>query len=67
MIQHHHSPVESLYQYPTRRYEDLKAGISGQPRWRKVLSAAELELYEAAAGRELTPECRRWLEDGGTV
>jgi aryl sulfotransferase len=33
-------------------------------RWRDVLSAEELKLYDAAAERELTPECRRWLEQG---
>ena len=31
-------------------------------RWRPVLSDSELELYEAAAERELTAECRAWLE-----
>ncbi|MBT5537256.1 sulfotransferase domain-containing protein [Candidatus Poribacteria bacterium] len=31
-------------------------------RWKAALSEAELVLYEAAAERELTPECRRWLE-----
>jgi aryl sulfotransferase len=36
-------------------------------RWREVLSAEELKLYDSAANRELTPECRRWLEDGGEV
>ena len=36
-------------------------------RWREVLSADELKLYEAAAARELTPECRRWLEHGGAT
>jgi len=36
-------------------------------RWREVLSADELKLYDAAAARELTPECRRWLEHGGTI
>jgi len=34
-------------------------------RWRDILSADELRLYEAAASRELTPECRRWLERSG--
>lgn len=33
-------------------------------RWRDVLTEADLELYEAAAERELTPECRAWLERG---
>ncbi len=36
-------------------------------RWREVLRADELELYEAAAARELAPECRRWLEHGGAA
>jgi aryl sulfotransferase len=31
-------------------------------RWRDVLSASELALYDAAAERELTPASRRWLE-----
>ena len=33
-------------------------------RWRDVLTAADLQLYEAAAERELTPDCRAWLEQG---
>ena len=33
-------------------------------RWKEVLSADELALYEAAAKRALTPDCRRWLENG---
>jgi aryl sulfotransferase len=33
-------------------------------RWRDILSEEELKLYDAAAERELTPECRRWLEQG---
>ena len=36
-------------------------------RWQDVLSAEELKLYDAAAERELTPDCRRWLENGGEV
>lgn len=36
-------------------------------RWRDLLSADELRLYDAAAARELTPECRRWLEQGGAL
>jgi aryl sulfotransferase len=36
-------------------------------RWREVLSADELKLYDAAAERELTPDCRRWLEQGGKL
>jgi len=34
-------------------------------RWREILSPEELGLYDAAARRELTLECRRWLENGG--
>jgi aryl sulfotransferase len=36
-------------------------------RWREVLSADELKLYDAAAEREMTPDCRRWLENGGNL
>jgi aryl sulfotransferase len=36
-------------------------------RWREVLSGNDLKLYNSAAHRELTPECRRWLENGGNV
>jgi aryl sulfotransferase len=34
-------------------------------RWREILSGEEVALYDAAAKRELTVECRRWLENGG--
>jgi len=33
-------------------------------RWRDVLTAEDLELYEAAAARTLTPELKLWLEQG---
>ena len=33
-------------------------------RWRPVLTEEELELYEAAVVRELSPDCARWLENG---
>lgn len=33
-------------------------------RWRDVLTAEDLELYEAAAARTLTPELKLWLEKG---
>jgi aryl sulfotransferase len=33
-------------------------------RWKEVLSADELALYEAAAKRVPTLDCRRWLENG---
>ena len=36
-------------------------------RWRDVLTDADLALYEEAKNRVLTPECARWLEEGGAV
>ncbi len=33
-------------------------------RWREVLSREELALYDQAAKRVLTPDCRQWLENG---
>jgi aryl sulfotransferase len=36
-------------------------------RWRDILNGEELKLYEAAAERELTVDCRQWLEHGGDV
>ena len=33
-------------------------------RWKEVLTTGDLELYEAAVARELTPECALWLEHG---
>jgi aryl sulfotransferase len=33
-------------------------------RWREALTETDLELYETAALRELTPECRAWVERG---
>lgn len=33
-------------------------------RWKYVLSADELRLYEEKAAQVLTPECRTWLEHG---
>ena len=33
-------------------------------RWKDILSAEELTLYDEAAKRVLTAECRRWLENG---
>lgn len=34
-------------------------------RWRDVLGEDELALYRAAMNRVLTPDCARWLEEGG--
>jgi aryl sulfotransferase len=36
-------------------------------RWRDILSADELALYEAAMKKTLPAECARWLEQGGEV
>jgi len=36
-------------------------------RWRDLLTAEDLELYEQAKQRVLTPDCARWLEEGGPV
>lgn len=36
-------------------------------RWRDVLTEQDLELYEQAKARVLTPECITWLEKGGPV
>ena len=36
-------------------------------RWKGVLSDEELELLEQAKRRVLTPDCARWLEEGGEV
>ena len=33
-------------------------------RWKDVLTPEDLELYEVAAGGELSPSCRAWLEQG---
>jgi aryl sulfotransferase len=33
-------------------------------RWKEVLSAEELALYEEKVAQVLTPECRAWLEQG---
>lgn len=36
-------------------------------RWKDILSAEELRLYEDAMRKTLAPECARWLERGGPV
>lgn len=33
-------------------------------RWRDVLSAEEVQMYETKAAQVLTPDCRAWLEQG---
>lgn len=36
-------------------------------RWRNVLTEDDLLLYEEAKQRVLTPDCAKWLEEGGPV
>lgn len=36
-------------------------------RWKEVLTDEDLALYEATRQRVLTPDCARWLEEGGPV
>ena len=43
----------------------INKGTNG--RWREVLTDQDLELYDAACERALTPECRKWLENGGPI
>ena len=51
-------------------YKNFKGGAATfynkgtNGRWRGLLTPQELKLYEAAAERELTADCRQWLEDG---
>jgi len=40
----------------------INKGTNG--RWRDVLTDADLELYDAACARSLTPKLRSWLENG---
>jgi aryl sulfotransferase len=40
----------------------INKGING--RWREVLTAADLELYQAAKARVLPADCAAWLEGG---
>jgi aryl sulfotransferase len=43
----------------------INKGTNG--RWREVLTEADLALYESTRARVLTPDCARWLENGGEV
>ena len=43
----------------------IHKGTNG--RWKGVLSEGELELYEEAKRRVLSPDCAKWLEEGGPV
>jgi len=40
----------------------INKGTNG--RWKDVLTDEDLKLYDAAAQRALTPDCRDWLEHG---
>lgn len=41
----------------------IHKGTNG--RWRDVLTAGDLQLYDEAVARELPPDAARWLETGG--
>jgi aryl sulfotransferase len=43
----------------------INKGTNG--RWREMLSAADIEKYERAAGENLTPDCAHWLATGEMV
>lgn len=43
----------------------FRKGTNG--RWRDLLSDDDLALYDQAADRALTPDLRRWLENGGPI
>lgn len=43
----------------------LRSGTSRQ--WETLLSAPDLDLYEAACDRVLSAECRAWMDNGGPI
>lgn len=43
----------------------MNRGTNG--RWRDVLTEDELARYDEASGRALSPDCRKWMEQGGHV
>ncbi len=43
----------------------INKGMNG--RWKDILSDEELALYDVACEKELSPECRYWLENGGEI
>jgi aryl sulfotransferase len=55
--------LSSFFDGGQRRF--FNKGTNG--RWRDVLTADDLDLYEAAKERVLEPACARWLEEGGPV
>lgn len=60
----HASELMPLMNMMLKRGPDAFFHKGTNGRWREVLSADELKLYNVVAERELTPECRRWLESG---
>jgi aryl sulfotransferase len=52
--------IESVFTGGARTF--FYKGTNG--RWKPVLSAEELAMYEYTAARLLTPACRAWLEHG---
>ncbi len=52
--------VDQIMEGGAKRF--FHKGVSG--RWRDVFTPKELELYEAAVQRILSPDCARWLESG---
>ena len=40
----------------------IHKGTNG--RWKEVLSAEQLAMYDHTAAKVLTPDCRAWLEQG---
>jgi aryl sulfotransferase len=36
-------------------------------RWREVMSAEDCQAYEAHTLSELSPDCARWLSEGGST
>jgi len=59
-------------QKPDGEPQMLRGGLNGFfnegtiGRWRGLLTAEDLELYEQTKRRVLTPDCAAWLETGGT-
>jgi len=51
---------EKIFEGGAKRF--FHKGISG--RWKDVFTLEELELYEVAVRRTLSPDCARWLEEG---
>lgn len=53
-------PLDKMFEGGTKSF--IFKGTNG--RWRDVLDADDLALYEEAKQRVLTPECAQWLERG---